>query len=163
MENFNAYYNPLSNTLLPPEFAELPLDMYLDDDDDEFRAGYPFSDVTETEIDESRKSSDCSLAADDDTLQCDSLSNALQDTSIVSTKKDGQLESLSSNQQGDKAFVATKYCRVNACEESLKNGTTEQTGYNKLELNDVLRDVIDRTEKTNRESCTCSYRSKTHH
>ncbi|CAF4172840.1 unnamed protein product, partial [Adineta steineri] len=40
MENFNAYYNPLSNTLLPPEFAELPLDMYLDDDDDEFRAGY---------------------------------------------------------------------------------------------------------------------------
>ncbi|CAF1442007.1 unnamed protein product [Adineta steineri] len=139
METFNAYYNPLSNTLLPPEYAELPLDMYLDDDDDEFRAGYPFSDVTETEID------------------------ALQDTSIVSTKKDGQLESLSSDQQGDKAFVATKSCRVNACEESLKNGTTEQTGYNKLELNDVLRDVIDRTKKTNKESCTCSYRSKTHY
>lgn len=41
--DFNTFYgNPL-----PPEFAHWPLDMYMDDD--EFRAGYPFTDIPEME------------------------------------------------------------------------------------------------------------------
>ena len=47
MTNPNDDFNPLFNNHLPPEFAHWAHG--LDYNDDEFRAGYPFSDVEETE------------------------------------------------------------------------------------------------------------------
>ena len=48
MTNPDDNFNPLFNNLLPPEFAHWSYG--LDYDDDEFRAGYPFSDVQEMEL-----------------------------------------------------------------------------------------------------------------
>ena len=48
MTNINGDFIPIENNSLPPEFAQWPLDMYLDDD--EFRAGYPFSPLLENEL-----------------------------------------------------------------------------------------------------------------
>ena len=47
MTNLNEDFNPVYNDPLPPEFAHWSLDLYFDDD--EFRAGYPFSDIPEIE------------------------------------------------------------------------------------------------------------------
>jgi hypothetical protein len=47
MSNSNGDFNSVYNHPLPPEFMYWPLDSYMDDD--EFRAGYPFSDVPEME------------------------------------------------------------------------------------------------------------------
>ncbi len=44
----NGDLDPFFDTFLPPEYAQWPF--MLDYDDDEFRAGYPFSDVPEMEV-----------------------------------------------------------------------------------------------------------------
>jgi hypothetical protein len=49
MANFNGDFNPVYGNPLPSEFSHWPLDLYVDDD--EFRAGYPFSDIPEMEPD----------------------------------------------------------------------------------------------------------------
>lgn len=47
MANSDENFDPASNNLVPPEFIRWSLG--LDFDDEEFRAGYPFSDVPEVE------------------------------------------------------------------------------------------------------------------
>lgn len=49
MTNVNGDLIPLIDTSLPPDIAQWPLDMYLDDD--EFRAGYPFPPAPENLLD----------------------------------------------------------------------------------------------------------------
>jgi hypothetical protein len=50
-DNFhsNGDLDPFFDTFLPPEYAQWPFMLYYDDDD-EFRAGYPFSDVPAMEL-----------------------------------------------------------------------------------------------------------------
>jgi hypothetical protein len=48
MTNFNGNFNRAYNNPLPSEFAHSLFDLDLDDDD-RFRAGYPFSDILEME------------------------------------------------------------------------------------------------------------------
>jgi hypothetical protein len=48
MASFDSDSNAISNDPSPPAFAPSPLDMDFDDDE-EFRAGYPFTHVQESE------------------------------------------------------------------------------------------------------------------
>ncbi|CAF3959725.1 unnamed protein product [Adineta steineri] len=162
MENYNAYYNLPSNTVLPPELAQFPLGTYLDDDDDdEFRAGYPFSDISDTEIDESSKSDDFLLASDHDILQSCSSNNGTQ---ILTVKKNDQFESTFSNQQEKQTIIPAAFHQTEKREENHKIDTISHNNNNNVGLDGhVLHDIVDKVKETNTGNLTCSHQSKTTH
>ena len=49
MANFDSDSTTILNGSSPPKFAPSPMDMDFDDDE-EFRAGYPFTNVEENEL-----------------------------------------------------------------------------------------------------------------
>ncbi|CAF1496188.1 unnamed protein product, partial [Rotaria sordida] len=83
MTNFNGNFNSVYNNPLPLEYAHWSLDSYVDDD--EFRDGYPFSDISEVESNKSCGSHD------NDIVQSDMC--------ITTTKEKNQLTELSTKQQ----------------------------------------------------------------
>ncbi|CAF1223277.1 unnamed protein product, partial [Rotaria sordida] len=94
MANFNSDFNPVFNCPLLPEFVHWPLDMYLDDD--EFRAGYPFSPVPEVESNDNLESHNSSSTPDSDVLQSN---NSEHNVCSSTTKGNDQLADSSSEQQ----------------------------------------------------------------
>ncbi|CAF1336934.1 unnamed protein product [Rotaria sordida] len=94
MTNFNGDFNPVYNNPLPPVFAHWPLD--LDLDDDEFRAGYPFSDIPEMESNKTGETYNTSKTFDNDVVQS---SNSSGNICITTTKEKNQLTELSTEQK----------------------------------------------------------------
>ncbi|CAF4033759.1 unnamed protein product, partial [Rotaria sordida] len=94
MTNSNEDFNPVYNNPLPPEFAHWSLDLYLDDD--EFRAGYPFSDIPEMESNKTDETYNTSPTLKNDVVQS---SNSSGGTCISTTKGNDQIIELSTEQQ----------------------------------------------------------------
>ncbi|CAF3951274.1 unnamed protein product [Rotaria sordida] len=122
MTNFNGDFNPVYNNPLPPVFAHWPLD--LDLDDDEFRAGYPFSDIPEMESNKTGETYNTSKTFDNDVVQS---SNSSGNICITTTKEKNQLTELSTEQKEKQTSGQLEQCRV---DEHHRNHGIDQSQLN---------------------------------
>ncbi|CAF1487628.1 unnamed protein product, partial [Rotaria sordida] len=151
MTNSNEDFNPVYNNPLPPEFAHWSLDLYLDDD--EFRAGYPFSDIPEIESNKTGETYNTSKTFDNGVVQSNNSSGSklfqltyigvttllytfIIGICIATTKENNQLTELSTEQQEKQADGRLESCLMDERHKNHAIHSGQLNSYKKEDLGD---------------------------
>ncbi|CAF1123447.1 unnamed protein product [Rotaria sp. Silwood1] len=157
MTNSNEDFNPVYNNPLPPEFAHWSLDLYLDDD--EFRAGYPFSDIPEIESNKTGETYNTSPTLNNDVVQSSNSSGGI---CISTTKENNQLTELSTEQQEKKADGRLESCLMDERHKNHAIHSGQLNNYKKEVLgDDHQHDIKDSVNAINIETFEASHHVQT--